>query len=164
MTLNPHMNYTDSANATSRRILVPTFVERGVSLGQHGGTPTAVNLSFLDHSCHFFFQVDPYLSSRGWVDPVPDPLLLRKSGSARNRTRDVCVWSQKLWPLDHTWYTMIWWYIEKSKSFAVCLTFLTRKLYKEMQQHISEYKICWPSFSRWHIWSHYICTKKYFLW
>jgi hypothetical protein len=28
------------------------------------------------------------------VDPVPDPLLLRKSGSAGNRTRD-------LWPLDH---------------------------------------------------------------
>jgi hypothetical protein len=27
------------------------------------------------------------LYSRGWVDPIPDPLLLRKSGSARNRTR-----------------------------------------------------------------------------
>jgi hypothetical protein len=33
----------------------------------------------------FFFQAAPQLSSRGWVDPVPDPLLLRKSGSARNR-------------------------------------------------------------------------------
>jgi hypothetical protein len=33
------------------------------------------------------------------VDPVPDPLLLRKSGSAGNRPRDIC--SQKLWPLDH---------------------------------------------------------------
>ena len=39
--------------------------------------------------------------SRGWVDPVPDPLLLRKSGSAGNRTRDLCIYSQKLWPLDH---------------------------------------------------------------
>jgi hypothetical protein len=29
----------------------------------------------------------PQLYSRRWVDPVPDPLLLRKSGSARNRTR-----------------------------------------------------------------------------
>jgi hypothetical protein len=28
------------------------------------------------------------------VDPVPDPLLVRKSGRARNRT-------QELWPLDH---------------------------------------------------------------
>jgi hypothetical protein len=27
------------------------------------------------------------LYSRGWVDPVPDPLLLRKSSSAGNRTR-----------------------------------------------------------------------------
>jgi hypothetical protein len=29
------------------------------------------------------------------VDPVPDPLLLRKSGGAGNRTRDLCVSSQK---------------------------------------------------------------------
>jgi len=40
------------------------------------------------------------LTSRGWVDPVPDPLLLRKSGSAGDRTRDLCICSQKLWPLD----------------------------------------------------------------
>jgi hypothetical protein len=35
------------------------------------------------------------------VDPVPDTLLLRKSGSTGNRTRDVWVSSQELWPLDH---------------------------------------------------------------
>jgi hypothetical protein len=35
------------------------------------------------------------------VDPVPDPLLLRKSGSAGNRIRDLCICSQKLRPLDH---------------------------------------------------------------
>ena len=35
------------------------------------------------------------------MDPVPDPLLLRKSGSAGNRSRDLCICSQKLWPLDH---------------------------------------------------------------
>jgi hypothetical protein len=39
-----------------------------------------------------FYQVAPQLYSRGWVDPVPDPLLFssffpRKSGSAGNRTR-----------------------------------------------------------------------------
>jgi hypothetical protein len=34
-----------------------------------------------------FFQVAPQLYSRGWVDPVPDPLIFRKSGSAGNRTR-----------------------------------------------------------------------------
>jgi hypothetical protein len=35
------------------------------------------------------------------VDPVPDPLLFRKSGSAGNRKRDLWVSSQKLWLLDH---------------------------------------------------------------
>jgi hypothetical protein len=35
------------------------------------------------------------------MDPVPDPLLLRKSGSAINRTRDFWICSQELWPLDH---------------------------------------------------------------
>jgi hypothetical protein len=44
-------------------------------------------LGFLEHSRYFFFQIAPHLYSRGWVDPVPDPLLLRKSGSTRNRTR-----------------------------------------------------------------------------
>jgi hypothetical protein len=35
------------------------------------------------------------------VDPVPDPLLLRKSGSAGNRIRNLRICSQELWPLDH---------------------------------------------------------------
>jgi hypothetical protein len=35
------------------------------------------------------------------VDPVPDSLLLRKYGSAGNRTQDLWISSQKLWPLDH---------------------------------------------------------------
>jgi hypothetical protein len=30
--------------------------------------------------------VAPQLYSRSWEDPIPDPLLLRKSGSARNQT------------------------------------------------------------------------------
>jgi hypothetical protein len=62
--------------------------------------PTAVNLCFLDLEPLLFIQVAPQLTSRDWVDPVPDPLLLRKSGSARNGTRDLCICSQKLWPLD----------------------------------------------------------------
>ena len=59
------------------------------------------NLCSLDRSRYFFIQVAPQLTSRGWVDPIPDPLLLRKSGSAGNRTRDLCICNQKLWPLDH---------------------------------------------------------------
>jgi hypothetical protein len=86
---SPQEKYTDSATATCLRHLVPTFVARGLSRGQLGGSLTVVNLSFLDRSRYFFFQIVPHLSSRGRVDPVPDPLLLRKSGGAGNRTRDL---------------------------------------------------------------------------
>jgi hypothetical protein len=44
---------------------VPTSVDRGVSRGQRGGTPTAFNPSFLDQSRYIFFQVAPHLSSQG---------------------------------------------------------------------------------------------------
>jgi hypothetical protein len=33
-----------------------TFVDRGVSHGQRGGSPTVVNLSFLDPSRYFHFK------------------------------------------------------------------------------------------------------------
>jgi hypothetical protein len=57
--------------------------------------PTLVT-SFLDRSYYYFFQVAPELYSRGRVDPVPDPLLLRKFGSAGNRTWDPYICNQKL--------------------------------------------------------------------
>jgi hypothetical protein len=66
-------NYTDWATATGQRILVPTFVDRGMSLGQRGGTSTAVNLSFLDRSLYFFFQVAPHLSSQELSGPRSRP-------------------------------------------------------------------------------------------
>jgi hypothetical protein len=93
-------NYTHWSTDTCRRSLVPTSVARGVSRDQRDGSPTAVNL-FSRPEPLLFFQVAPHLSSRGWVDPVPDPLLRRKLGSAGNRTRNLCVSSQELWPLDH---------------------------------------------------------------
>jgi hypothetical protein len=46
-------NYTDWTTTTFWRNLVPTFVDRGVWRGQHGGSLTVVNLSFLDRS-HYF--------------------------------------------------------------------------------------------------------------
>jgi hypothetical protein len=61
----------------------------------------AVNLGFLDQSRYFSNQVAPQLSSRGWVDPVPDPLLLRKSDGAGNQTWDLWICNQKFWPPDH---------------------------------------------------------------
>jgi hypothetical protein len=63
--LSPQANYTDWTTATCRRNLVHIFVDRGVSRGQRGGSPTVVNLSFLDRSRYFFFQVAPHLSSQG---------------------------------------------------------------------------------------------------
>jgi hypothetical protein len=78
---SPQVKCIDWATATGRRILVPTFVDGGVSCGQRGLSPTAGNLSFLDRNRYSFFQVALHLCSQGWVDPVPEALLLRKSGS-----------------------------------------------------------------------------------
>jgi hypothetical protein len=80
--------------------LVPTLADRGcclVSTVVHYGRV----FGFLDWSRYFFFQVAPQLYSRGWVDPDPDPLLLRKSGSAENRTKSHWIYGQEFWPLDH---------------------------------------------------------------
>jgi hypothetical protein len=123
-------NCTDWATATIQQILVPTFVDRGVLHGQCGRLLTVVNLSFLDWSCYFFSQVAPHLSSQGWVDPVPDPLLLRNSGSTGNRAWDLWICSQELWPLDHrggtrTWtlYKILIWTAVSGKS----VSFISRK-------------------------------------
>jgi hypothetical protein len=78
---------------------MPTFADRGrhvISVTN----PYSHILGFLDWSRCFFFQVAPQLYSQGWVYPVPDPLLLRKSGSAGNRTR---AWLYKnLWDKKYT--------------------------------------------------------------
>jgi hypothetical protein len=54
--LSPQANYTEWATDTCRQNLVSTFVERGVSRDQRGGSPTVVNLSFLDRSRYFSFK------------------------------------------------------------------------------------------------------------
>jgi hypothetical protein len=66
--------------------LVPTFADRRCHVVRVTD-PYGRILGFLDRSCYFFFLVAPQLYSRGWVDPVPELLLLRKSGSAGNGTR-----------------------------------------------------------------------------
>jgi hypothetical protein len=110
-----HPCYTNSVaielyRPSDRRLsanLVPTFEDiqcRVINATElHGYI-----LGFLDCSCYYFFQVTLQLYSRGWVEPVPDPPLLRKSGSAGNRIRGLWICSQELWPLDHRgglWYT-----------------------------------------------------------
>jgi hypothetical protein len=60
------VNYTYWATAIFRPILVLTFVDISVSRGHRGGSPSTVNLSCLDRSPYFLFQVAPHLSSRDW--------------------------------------------------------------------------------------------------
>jgi hypothetical protein len=53
---SPQAIYTDWTTETGRRNLVPTFVNRGMSRGQSGGSHTAVNLSFICRSRYFSLQ------------------------------------------------------------------------------------------------------------
>jgi hypothetical protein len=76
--------YRPSDRCLSAKLL-PTFEDRGYHVVSVMD-PYGRILNFLDRSHYYFFQVVPELYSRGWVDPVPDPLLLRKFGSAGNRT------------------------------------------------------------------------------
>jgi hypothetical protein len=46
VTFSLHAKYADWETATGWQILVPTFADRGLLGGQHGGSPTVVNLSF----------------------------------------------------------------------------------------------------------------------
>jgi hypothetical protein len=66
-------------------------------------------IGFLDRIRYYFLQAAPHLYSRGCVDPVPDPLLLGKSGSAgnRNRTSGYVAKNSDHWTteaINHTWF------------------------------------------------------------
>jgi hypothetical protein len=78
--------------------LVPSFADRGcrlfIATNPHGRI-----LGFLDRSRYHLLRNNSSIVL--WVDPVPDPLLLRKSRSLGNRTRDFWICSQELWPLYH---------------------------------------------------------------
>jgi hypothetical protein len=60
------------------------FADRGVPRGQRDGSLRPYSV-FSRHEPLLFNQIAPQLFSRGWVDPVPDPLHF--SGSAGNRNR-----------------------------------------------------------------------------
>jgi hypothetical protein len=95
--LSPRANYTDRVTAACRRSKCQLLRLAGVAWSAQR-IPMAV---FSALSRYYFFQVAPQLYSRGWVDAVPDPLVLRISGSAGNRAQDLWICSQGLWPLDH---------------------------------------------------------------
>jgi hypothetical protein len=110
---NPQANYTDRATAACRRSYCQLLQIEGVVWSAQW-IPMTVNLDFLDTEPLFFPSSSSSLYSQGWVDPVPDPLLHRKSGSAGNRTRDLWICSQELWLLDHRrGLEMVWKETEK---------------------------------------------------
>jgi hypothetical protein len=71
--LSPQANYTDWAPATCRRNLAQTFVDRGMSRGQRGGSRTVSRPESL-----LLFQVAPHLSSQGLSGPRSRPTATQK--------------------------------------------------------------------------------------
>jgi hypothetical protein len=79
--LSPRANYNNRATAACRR----SDCQQRVPRGQRDGSLRPYS-RFSRQEPLLFYQVAPQLYSRGWVDPVPDPLLFI-SGNAGNRTR-----------------------------------------------------------------------------
>jgi hypothetical protein len=75
---SPQANYTDWATAAAWQILVPTFADRGVSRVQRGGTPTAVNLGFVDRRRYFFSKAVPHFFSAKLSGPHSRPSAAQK--------------------------------------------------------------------------------------
>jgi hypothetical protein len=90
MVLSPRTNYTDWATATCRRSLVPTFVDRRVSRGQRGGSPTVVNLKPDIPLFKYKNRLSTFLTACLWV------LVLY---SQRNRQTDFTFLTACLWVL-----------------------------------------------------------------
>jgi hypothetical protein len=94
--LSPQANYTDCATATYRRNLVPTFVDRGLSRGQCGGSRTVVNLSFLDGISLGNYWLKSHQATNKQVtiekkivrDDFPAPVLYQRKTEHRFRNMD----------------------------------------------------------------------------
>jgi hypothetical protein len=71
--MSPQANYTDRATAACRQSDCQLLRIEGASWSAWR-IPTAV-FSISRQEPLLFYQVAPQLYSRGWVDPVPDPLL-----------------------------------------------------------------------------------------
>jgi hypothetical protein len=86
---HPRFDFTETIS-TGRKPFVgefsANFLLKRVQRGQHKGSLWPYSRISRPEPL-LFYQVAPQLYSRGWVDPVPDPLILRKSGSEGNRTR-----------------------------------------------------------------------------
>jgi hypothetical protein len=96
-----------------------------------------------------FLPSVPQLCSLGWVNSVPDPLLLRKSGSDRNRTRDQWICSQILWPLYYRGgYLQL--LIEPSNGIGPVRVWYCFRLSTGQAPHCScDLSIVWCQYSPW---------------
>jgi hypothetical protein len=83
--LSLRANYTDKVTAACRWSYCHLLQIEDVAWSAWR-IPYSLIIAFLDQSRYFSFQVASQLYSRGWVDPVPDLVLLKKSGSSGNRT------------------------------------------------------------------------------
>jgi hypothetical protein len=88
-----------------------------VSRGQRNWSPQPYS-QFSRQELLLFLPSSSQLYSRDWVDSVPDPLLIWKSGGAGNGTREPCICSQELWPLDHR---AIWNSVKRKRKHTKCL-------------------------------------------
>jgi hypothetical protein len=70
--LSPRANYTDRTTASCRRSDCQRLRIEGATLSAWR-IPTAIFSVFIQEPL-LFYQLAPQLYSRGWVDPVPDPL------------------------------------------------------------------------------------------
>jgi hypothetical protein len=98
-------NYTDRWLAWQAKLL-PTFAGGGFCVVS-AMNPYGCWSQFSRPEPLLFHQVAPQLFSHSWVNPVPDPLLLRKSGSVVNRSLDLWICSQDLWLLHHRLSTCV---------------------------------------------------------
>jgi hypothetical protein len=104
--LSPWANYTDRATAACQRSDCQLLQVKDATWS--AWQILRPYSRFSRQEPLLFYQVAPQLYSRGWVDPVPDPLLFF-SGSAGNRNPSLRICSQGLWPLDHR---RSWWQIQ----------------------------------------------------
>jgi hypothetical protein len=74
---SPQANYTDRATAVGRRILLPTFADKGVSRGQRDEFPRSL-IGFLDRSRYFFLSNSPLLILTTLSGPHSRPTTTKK--------------------------------------------------------------------------------------
>jgi hypothetical protein len=101
MAFNPQANYTDWATATGRRILMPTFVERG-EMWSMRRIPHGRWFQFSRPELLFLLSSSSSVTLTRLSGPCSRPTATQKICSAGNWTRDLWDCSQELWILDHT--------------------------------------------------------------